>query len=214
MGHKRAIVHNIDEEQNKEIIDWHCIYGHVGTDILNKFGKKGISNSQCHECMTNNIKSHNAFRGSTTKYLVNTPFFKIHADLCFVTNGKGKSYGSATPYMLVIVDAYTDFKYVDFPKTKDQTGKCLSNFIALVHNFWEYHIKFITTDKGGEFTGGKSLEVILQSGIKLITTSGYSSKSNGKVEKLNQDIMNRVRPMLAQSGLTLDFWHYAALHTI
>lgn len=69
-------------------------------------------------------------------------------------------------------------------------------------------------DKGSEFLGGDSKRVIDDHGIKLSTTSRYSSKTNGKVEKFNQDIMKRVRPLVAQAKMSLDFREYAAEHTI
>lgn len=99
----QAIVHNLEnnEENSKENIDWHCIYGHAGKNTLKRLGKEGIRNSDCHDCMKNNIKIHNAYRDSTDKYLVETPFYKVHADLCFVNDGKEKGYGSATSYILV-----------------------------------------------------------------------------------------------------------------
>ena len=202
-----------DQQQNDDV-NWHNILGHPGQKFTSSFHKKGIKCIECLTCMQTNIKHHSAYKGSPDKYKVEIPFHKIHTDLCIVSNGKGKPYGKTTTNLLVMIDDFTDFKYIDFPNKKNETGDRIERFIKIVENFYEQRIKYFATDKGKEFIGGKSLETLQQHGIRLTTTSGYSSKSNGKVEKLNQDILRRVRPMLLASGLTLDFWEYAAMHAI
>ena len=166
------------------------------------------------DCLQSNMQSHKAYKGSTSKYKVEKPFYKVHADLCIIQNGKGKSYGNTTRNLLVMVDDFTKFVHIDFPSKKNETGKKIANFIAYIQQFFEKRVKLLSTDKGNEFTGGESLEIILKNGIRLCTTSGYSSKSNGIVEKLNQDLLRKVRPMLLASKLTLDFWEYACMHTV
>lgn len=224
----RAIAHNNKINQNNEesvevyinndetTHTPHMILGHAGKEIIKKHGMEHNSHthSHCDFCNIQNIKSHKAYRHSPGKYAVDIPMHKVSGDLSFVQNGKGKPYGKVSPMMLVLVDHYTNFRYVEFPRSKKETGAHLAKFINLIKNFFQMNIKYLHTDKGTEFLGGESKEVLIQNGIRLSTTSGYSSKSNGKVEKLNQDIMRRVKANLASSGLTLDFWTDAASYVV
>lgn len=62
---------------------------------------------------------------------------------------------SKTTHMLVMIDDFTGFKYVDFPDKKVliAVSKCLAKLIALVKNFWGYHLRFLVTDKTTDFIG-------------------------------------------------------------
>ena len=214
-----------DDTGEVEVESWseaeknHKLFCHANKKVVKSFGYTGQNCNDCKDCMASNIESHKAYRGSRQKYQVEVPFHFVHADLCVVTEGKrsgGKlsPYGSTSTNMLVLVDDFTDFKYVAFPDRKNKVGDLLSIYVKYVKNFFEQNIKMFGTDKGLEFVGGGTLKLVHDEGIRLTTTSGYSSKSNGKVESTNKTIMRRVRSMLSSSKLSLDFWEEAAIHVV
>jgi hypothetical protein len=68
----------------------------------------------------------------------------------------------------------------------------------------------LRTDNGGEFTSSEFASFLAKEGIRHDLTAPYSSQSNGVVERANRTIMDRVRCMLADAGLTEKYWGFAA----
>ena len=63
-------------------------------------------------------------------------------------------------------------------------------------------MKRFRTDGGGEYTSKKFAEYLKSEGILKETTTPYTPLSNGVVEQANRTIMERVRCMLDDAGLS------------
>jgi hypothetical protein len=64
------------------------------------------------------------------------------------------------------------------------------------------------TDGGGEYISNTFAEYLKSEGIIKETTTHYSPQCNGVVKRVNRKIMERVRCMLDDSGLTKKNWAF------
>jgi len=70
-------------------------------------------------------------------------------------------------------------------------------------------VKRFRTDGGGAYTSKKLAEYLKSEGIFKETTTPYTPQSNGLVERANSTIMERVRCMLDDAGLSKKYWAFA-----
>lgn len=75
-------------------------------------------------------------------------------------------------------------------------------------------IKCLRTDNGLEFCNLQFDNYCKESGIKRHRTCTYTPQQNGVSERMNITIMDKVRCMLAESGLDQSFWAEAASTTV
>lgn len=73
-------------------------------------------------------------------------------------------------------------------------------------------VKRVRTDNGGEFINNQLSSYYRQRGIKPEPTQRYSPQQNGKAERLNRVLLERVRTMLVQSGISQQYWGEAMYH--
>jgi hypothetical protein len=70
-------------------------------------------------------------------------------------------------------------------------------------------VKRFRTDGGSEYTSKKFAEYLNSDGILKKTTTAYTPRSNGVVERANRTIMERIRCMLDDAGLSKKYWAFA-----
>jgi len=70
-------------------------------------------------------------------------------------------------------------------------------------------VKRFRTDGGGEYTSKKFAEYLKSEGIIKEATMPYSPQSNGVDVRANRTIMERVRCMLDDAGLSKKYWAFA-----
>jgi hypothetical protein len=70
-------------------------------------------------------------------------------------------------------------------------------------------VKRFRTDGGGEYTSKKFAEYLISEGIIKEATTPYSPQSNGVVERANRTIMDGVRCMPGDAGLSKMYWPFA-----
>lgn len=84
-----------------------------------------------------------------------------------------------------------------------------------VINFFEkqsgFQVLTLRSDNGTEYVN-KELEDFLKSKgiIQHQTTARYTPEQNGAAERLNRTLMDRIRAMLGDSGLSKELWAEAA----
>lgn len=92
------------------------------------------------------------------------------------TDDSRNSYGKTDKNLLVIVDAFTDYKYIVSLNKKKWYWNSIGGFIkSYIKRQFNYKVNIFWTDKGTEFTPGNTLKLINKKDTKLSTTSGYSS---------------------------------------
>ena len=149
-------------------------------------------------------------QGKQTRNLSDTPMEKrqepgdlVHSDVC----------GWITPtslggnrYFLIFIDDATGMMYLYVMKTKtsEEVRKCFLNF----RNTFERdgrRVKSIRTDGGGEYQGQMG-ELCKEVGIRHEVTAPYTPEQNGVAERANRTICERIRSILADTGLPKALW--------
>ncbi|KAM1649747.1 hypothetical protein ACFXTN_002536 [Malus domestica] len=76
----------------------------------------------------------------------------------------------------------------------------------MIENQTGKKIKVLRSDNGGEYTSDPFLKVCREEGIVKHFTVRDTPQQNGVAERLNRTLLEKVRCMLAQSGLSKAFW--------
>ncbi|KAK9822062.1 hypothetical protein WJX74_004518 [Apatococcus lobatus] len=83
-----------------------------------------------------------------------------------------------------------------------------------VINFLEkqsgHDLLVLRSDNGTEYINKKLQEYLASKGVMHQTTTRYTPEQNGAAERLNRTLMERVRAMLGDSGLSKELWAEAA----
>jgi len=90
-------------------------------------------------------------------------------------------------------------------KSKDEAYLAFLSFKAQRELQEDVKIKMLRTDNGGEFANEEFIETCNELGIIHQFTNPYTPQQNGVVERANRTIMDSVRVMLKESGLSACF---------
>ncbi|KAG8500663.1 hypothetical protein CXB51_002624 [Gossypium anomalum] len=149
------------------------------------------------------------FTCSTTKY--NTPFELVVFDLW----GPASVSCGNNWYYIAFVDVCTRFTWVYLLRQKSQALQCFVQFQQLVKTQFGVSIKQFQSDWGGEYRAFTSL--LASQGIIHRITCPHTSEQNGVVERKHRHIVDMGLTLLAQAGLSMEYWGYAfccAVHLI
>ncbi len=91
----------------------------------------------------------------------------------------------------------------DVPAAVKETIKYLSNQSGC-------KLKAVRTDNGGEYVNHELVHFFRSHGIQHQTTIPYNPEQNGKAERLNRTLLEKVRAMLIEADLPKRLWAEAA----
>lgn len=91
---------------------------------------------------------------------------------------------------MVAVDYFTRWPMVN--KTNNSKVEEVTKFIDLIHKIIGT-LKMIATDNGGAFKGNKLTEFLATSNITRLETCAYLPKTNGIVERVYKNIIDRLQ---------------------
>ena len=111
--------------------------------------------------------------------------------------------------MLLFIDDPTRHTDEYILKYKSEALEKFEEWKALREKESGKQVKRFRTDGGGEYTSKKFAEYLKSEGILKETTTPYTNQSNGVVERANRTIMERVRCMLDDAGLSKKYWAFA-----
>lgn len=191
---------------------WHSRMGHISQRGLNVLverrllnGKKVSTLSFCEDCVYG--KTHR-LKFPTGKHISVSILDYIHTDLW------GSSYvpksHSGCQYFLSITDDHSRKVWVDFLRSKDQAFEKFDEWRIMVENQTGKKIKKLRSDNGLEFCNYRFDSMCKENGIVRHKTIAYTPQQNGVVERMNRSVMDKVRSMLSESGLSKQFWAEAA----
>lgn len=83
-----------------------------------------------------------------------------------------------------------------------------------VENETERKIKTVRGDNGTEYENNNFADFFAKHGIKHEKSAPYSPQQNGLAERMNRTIIEKVRCMLLESGLSKQFWAEAVLAAV
>lgn len=197
---------------------WHARYGHLNFRALRDLSRKNMVEGMpivdrveqvCDGC--NIGKQHRTPFPKSSSYGAEKGLELIHADLCGQIRPEtpgGKSY------FLLVVDDFSRYMWVKFLRTKDEALTYLQKIKARPELELGSKVKALRTDRGGEFNSNLFTVFCNQSGIKHYTTTPYSPKQNGVVERRNQTVVEMARCMLKSKSVPAKFWAEAVATSV
>ncbi|GAQ83662.1 putative retrotransposon protein [Klebsormidium nitens] len=197
---------------------WHRRLGHASCEALATMSRDSLveglpppqafrkaGETLCEDCVLGK-QTRKPFPPSDRES--SRPLELIHTDLCGTI--PCKSAGGAR-YAVTFIDDFIRCGVVQLLQNKEQARRALEAYVNLVENQLGLKVKRIQSDRGGEYWNGEVKEFCAKTGIFHQKTNAYSSQENGVAEKLNRTLMDKVRPMLSESGLELKWWGEAIL---
>lgn len=189
---------------------WHARLGHLGEANLKKLVKKNLVNGISSNIVNENLGlCENCIEGKQCKL----PFGSrtkatrvleiIHTDVCGPLNPI--SY-DGSKYFVTFMDEFTHFVMVYCIKSKDEVLCKFKDYVNLVHNKFNVRVHKLRCDNGGEFSSHEFKQFCSSEGIVLDYTTVYTPEQNGKSERLNRTLVEKMRSMISESGVPKTFW--------
>ena len=185
---------------------WHMRLGHPNFNVLCQVLKvvptiPHIQNNKIDFCAACKFGKMHQFHFPSSLHKTKRPFEIVHSDLW------GPSPHISTEgykYYIHFVDDFTRFTWIFPLKVKSEAYSKVIQFQTFVERQFEYKIKCLQTDWGGEY---RSLVPFLQNlGIHFRHPCPHTHQQNGKAERKHQHIAEMGLTLLAQAKLPLKFW--------
>ncbi|KNZ63664.1 putative retrotransposon protein, partial [Puccinia sorghi] len=192
-------------------IDYHILLGHPSDEYLKKFfqihGITPLNPSQsarnCEICKKCKLKSSPHSNPLPT---TDRPFKTLHMDVLQISP-PSKSYMN---YILVIINDYSRFNRIYMLKHKSKSESKILSYINEILNKTGKCPAIIHTDRGGEFNSKMFCSKLDTLGIRVEAGPANSPQTNGLAEQFNQTLLVKMRCLLAQFSVPINFWDEAA----
>nr|GFC97733.1 retrotransposon protein, putative, Ty1-copia subclass [Tanacetum cinerariifolium] len=99
-------------------------------------------------------------------------------------------------YVLVIVDDYSQYTWVHFLRTNDETPEVTKNFLKNIYVRLQASVIIVRTDNGTEFKNYALKEYFDSVGITHETSATKSPQQNGVVEHKNRMLVEAARTIV------------------
>ena len=184
---------------------WHETLGHASRTVLkrlkreNGLGDLDLSKTRldffCHACAQ--AKAHQ-LPYYKDKHLprATVPGERIHTDLAHISKPCLKG-GSG---YVTFIDDYSRHVTVRVIKTKDEATAALLDHIAYVEKQLGRPVKYVHSDRGGEYTSTELKAALRKRGILLEQPAAYHPASNGVAERMNRTLCESARAMLLSAA--------------
>ncbi|KAJ9536560.1 hypothetical protein OSB04_un000259 [Centaurea solstitialis] len=119
-------------------------------------------------------------------------------------------------YILVLVDEFSRFTWVEFIRKKSQVPLVLINLLKRLQVLYGLQVRVLRSDNGTEFKNSVIEEYLTSVGITHNFSAPRTPQQNGVVERKNRTLVEAAGTMLNAFGLPLTFWAeaiYAACYT-
>ncbi|KAJ9566114.1 hypothetical protein OSB04_002080 [Centaurea solstitialis] len=201
-------------KRSKDIEDqtylWHCRLGHINKKrvelllkggFLGNFDYKPFDN--CESCLS----------GKMTKQPFNNENERatdlleiIHTDVCGPFSHVARG---GYRYFITSTDDFSRYGYVYLMRHKSETFEKFKEYQNEVQNLLDKRIKFLRSDRGGEYLSDEFDNHLMECGIVSQLTPPYTPQMNGVSERRNRTLLDMVRTMMCHSLLPISFWGHA-----
>ena len=162
-------------------------------------------NPVCPGCAEGKMTS-SSFPPSQTR--ATKSFGKIHMDL---ESFPVQSYHGYN-YMIIYLDDYTSYDWVQLLKAKSDTEASIKQFFALVKTRYNSSIVEVMIDAGGEFKS-KALTTFLKDlGITILTSVPRMHQQNGCTEHFIRTLMDKAQALHFDACLPQSWWEFCVLY--
>ncbi len=198
---------------------WHRRFGHLGPDNLAKAATTqmvedlpvsaaeftALKPLQCEACNAGKQTrvSHPANVHRATEVLE-----LLHMDLMGPLSTPGIG---GVKYIATFLDDYSRASMVRLLTTKADVGKEIVDVITLLETQTGQRVKAIRTDNGTEYVNAAISSYLSSRGILHQKSAPYTPEQNGRAERLNRTLLEKVRAMLADSGAPKFLWPEAVV---
>src|SRR5918995_5501361 len=124
----------------------------------------------------------------------------IHADACDAM--RIEACGGYR-YFLTFTDDLSRYRYIYLMKHKSETFEKFKEFQSEVENHRNKKIKFLRSDRGGEYLSYEFGLHLKQCGIFSQLTPPGTPQRNGVSERRNRTLLDMVRSMMSLIGFTI-----------
>ncbi|KAJ9564284.1 hypothetical protein OSB04_000250 [Centaurea solstitialis] len=183
-------------KRSKDIEDqtylWHCRLGHINKKrvelllkggFLGNFDYKPFDN--CESCLS----------GKMTKQPFNSENERatdlleiIHTDVCGPFSHVARG---GYRYFITFTDDFSRYGYVYLMRHKSETFEKFKEYQNEVQNLLDKRIKFLRSDRGGEYLSDEFDNHLMECGLR------------------NRTLLDMVRTMMCHSSLPISFWGHA-----
>ncbi|KAJ9557446.1 hypothetical protein OSB04_012060 [Centaurea solstitialis] len=132
-----------------------------------------------------------------------SPLDMIHMDLCGLMRVESLA---RMKYMLVLVDEFSRFTWLEFLRAKSNAADRIIVFIKRIQILLSRKVKKLRSDNGTEFRNAKLQSFLEDVGISHNFSAIRTPQQNGVVERKNQTLVEAARSMMAHSGVPQAFW--------
>lgn len=203
--------------KEEKIKNWHSKLGHINIkDIKKLIDKQMVTGMDIKttDCDYFETPCEICIKGKQVRAPFNTertragrPLEIIHSDLC----------GPIDPptwdnkkYILTLMDDYTHYVVIYLLEYKSETVDFIKEYVEEVERDKTMKIKKIRSDNGGEYRNNKLENYCKEKGIIMDPIIPYSPQLNGKAERLNRTLIEKVRTLLFDMNVNKKFWGEAA----
>jgi len=109
-------------------------------------------------------------------------------------------------YLISFIDDFSRKTWVYLLKEKSEAFEVFKKFKVMVEKVTGRQIKFVRSDRGGEYTSTAFMKYCEEQGIRIFLTAPYSPQQNGVAERKNGTILDMVRSMLKSKKMPKEFW--------
>jgi len=113
---------------------------------------------------------------------------------------------SSKRYLISFIDDFSRKTWVYLLKEKSEAFEVFKKFKVMVEKVTGRQIKFVRSDRGGEYTSTAFMKYCEEQGIRIFLTAPYSPQQNGVAERKNGTILDMVRSMLKSKKMPKEFW--------
>ncbi|KAJ9566249.1 hypothetical protein OSB04_002215 [Centaurea solstitialis] len=189
---------------------WHCRLGHINKKrvelllkggFLGNFDYKPFDN--CESCLSGKMTKQ-PFNNENERA---TDLLKIiHTDVCGPFSHVARG---GYRYFITFTDNFSRYGYVYLMRHKSESFDRFKEFQNEVQNQLDKRIKFLRSDRGGEYLSDEFDNYLMECGIVSQLTPPYTPQMNGVSERRNRTLLDMVRTMMCHSMLPISFWGHA-----
>lgn len=156
--------------------------------------------ADCEPCLVGKTTKARLPRVSNTKPVTGV-LERVHADI--LSNFAGSS---SCRYALVALDEATNFCHVRPLENKAQALKALRDFATHAERQTGKRLKKLRTDNDSVFSSNSAMEWQEEWGFIWERSNEFDSRQNGKVERLNRTLRERMQACLVGRHLPYSLW--------
>ncbi|KAK1651800.1 hypothetical protein QYE76_069605, partial [Lolium multiflorum] len=188
-------IHNIDAKRIKlndnSTYMWHCRLGHIGVKRMKKLHTDGLLESldfesldRCEACLMGKM-TKTPFSGMMERA---TDLLEIiHTDVCGPMSVASRG---GYRYVLTFTDDLSRYGYIYLMKHKSETFEKFKEFQSEVENQRNKKIKFLRSDRGGEYLSYEFSMHLKKCGILSQLTPPGTPQRNGVSERRNRTLLD------------------------